>query len=269
MSRADHGTHARYTVGHCRCWPCRKAHYEYNTHRDKQIAYGRWQKFVPAAPVREHVRSLMSAGIGWRRIAMFAGVNQQTINRLLWSKPPTKKIRTEIADKIMALQPSLDKVGCTTAIDGTGTRRRLQALIALGWSQSKLGARMGITGSNVSRILTSERVTAKSAIAVRDLYESMWNEAPPEEDWRHKIAANRARGYAAERGWVPPMAWDDESIDDPDASPCDTARPRHRKLPSGEELQWLHVELRETIPALAQRFGVYESSIRKALERAA
>lgn len=219
MSTPEHGTHARYCTKGCRCWPCRKAHYDYNLTREKQIAYGRWQKFVPADPVREHVRSLMAADIGWRRVAQAAGVQVTSLNRILYVKPLQKRVSTDIAEKIMAVRPSLDLIGDTTAVDGTGTRRRLQALIAVGWSQTKLGAHLGIVQTNIGRVLTSQRVTAATARAVRDMYDKLWDTPVPEQDWRDKIAANRSRGYAAERSWAPPLAWDDETIDDPNARP--------------------------------------------------
>lgn len=267
MDKPEHGTHARYCMKGCRCWPCRRAHYEYNRNRDKQIAYGRWQKFVPAEPVREHVRSLMATGIGWRRVAQAADVQATSLNRILYVKPLQKRVRTDIAEKLMAVQPSMDAIGCTTAIDGTGTRRRLQALVAIGWSQAKLGAHLGIMPTNIGRILGSQRVTAASARSVRDLYDKLWDAVVPEEDWRDKIAANRARGYAAERGWAPPMAWD-ETIDDPAAEPEGVGADKRRgKLPPAEDLAWL-VQGGDSIEVLADRYGASIDAVRQRLHRA-
>lgn len=264
---AEHGTHAHYSIGGCRCFPCRQAHYEYNSYRDKQIAYGRWNRWAEADPVREHVRSLMAQGIGWRRIALFADINVNSLNRILYAKPVQKRIRLDIAEKLLAVQPSLEAIGCTTAIDATGTKRRLQALVAVGWSQAKIGARLGINATNVGRMLGSDRVTAGSARSVRDLYERMWNEAPPEEDWRDKIAANRARGYATERGWAPPMAWD-ENIEDPAAEPEGVGSDKRRgKLPCVEDLEWL-VQGGDSIEVLAARYGVELDAVRQKLARA-
>src|SRR6266536_5240977 len=58
----EHGTRAGYRGG-CRCEPCRRADREYARRRYRLKAYGQWQPFTDAAPVREHVRRLMSLGI--------------------------------------------------------------------------------------------------------------------------------------------------------------------------------------------------------------
>lgn len=264
----EHGTHARYCTKGCRCWPCRLAHYEYNTNRDKQLAYKRWQKFVPADPVREHVRSLMAAGVGWRRVAMAADVQATSVNRILYVKPLQQRVRTDIAEKLLAVRPSLDLIGDTTAIDAVGTRRRLQALIANGWSQVKLGKKLGVHATNVGRMLYSPRVMASSARLIRSVYEDLWDVNPPEADWRDKIAANRARGYAAERGWVRPMAWDDGAIDDPTAVPVGAGfSSRAGKLPDADEIDWL-IKGGDSIEVIAAHYDAKVDAVRRKLQRA-
>jgi len=272
MPERRHGTHARYSMDGCRCFPCRKAHYEYNQHRERQIAYGRWEKFVPAEPVRAHVNLLTNAGIGQRRIARLACVSLGTITRLLYGEKgktaPSKRVRVEAARRIMSVQVSLDVIGHTTPVDATGTRRRLQALIACGWSRAKLAALAGIDPTNISRVLTTEKVWAAKARTVRDLYEQLWNVAPPEDDWRDKIAANRSRAYAAERGWAPPMAWDDETIDDPAAEPEGVGiSKRNGKLPDDEEIAFL-LEGGDSIETLADRYGAKVEAVKQRLLRA-
>lgn len=272
MPERRHGTHARYSMDGCRCFPCRKAHYEYNQHRERQIAYGRWEKFVPAEPVRAHVRSLTDAGIGQRRIALLADVSLSTITRLLYGEKgktaPSRRVRVEAARRIMSVQVSLDVIGYTTPVDATGTRRRLQALIACGWSRAKLAALVGIDPTNISRVLTTEKVWAGKARAVRDLYERLWDVAPPEDDWRDKIAANRSRSYAAEHGWAPPMAWDDEAIDDPSATPVGVGASKGRgKLPDDDEIAFL-IEGGDSIGTLADRYGAKASAVKQRLLRA-
>ena len=106
--------------------------------------------------------------------------------------------------------------------DATGTRRRLQALMRNGWSMGLLSARLGCTRQVLRKKLgESERCTAATAAAVRDLYDDLWDQAPPEGDRFERRAATMARRYAAERGWVVPLAWDEETIDDPDAGPAE------------------------------------------------
>lgn len=106
-------------------------------------------------------------------------------------------------------------------VDATGTRRRIQALAWLGWSLARLSARLGGDESHARKILGSSWVTAATERAVRELYDELWDQAPPEDGPYDRRAASRARNYARARGWVPPLAWDDDEIDDPAGRPAD------------------------------------------------
>lgn len=102
-------------------------------------------------------------------------------------------------------------------VDSTGTRRRVQALYALGWTWDALAAELGIpNNSSVWRLAhgvhCSDRgVYRETAASIADLYERLCMTRP--EGW----VADRARSIAIRNGWVPPLAWDD--IDDPNAVP--------------------------------------------------
>ncbi len=95
-------------------------------------------------------------------------------------------------------------------IDGTGTRRRLQALVAIGWPGPAIAERIGFDQAMVMRLYHASRVNVATATAVRELYRQLSDTPGP--SWRspHRAAAN---------GWVPPIAWDDDTIDDPEVSP--------------------------------------------------
>jgi transcriptional regulator with XRE-family HTH domain len=101
-------------------------------------------------------------------------------------------------------------------VPSTGTRRRLQALIAIGWSQEKLAAEMGLTGaSNLRRFLSSSRtqVRATTHDRVAALYDRLWDIAPEHGSWRSLSAFNRSRNYARAHRFLPPLAWDDIDTD--------------------------------------------------------
>jgi hypothetical protein len=76
--------------------------------------------------------------------------------------------------------------------------------------------------SNLGKSLGGEHVRAGTARAVCALYDELWDQPPPEGTHRDKIAASRARNRAAAHGWPPPLAWDDDTIDDPDVVPNPT-----------------------------------------------
>lgn len=154
-------------------------------------------------------------------------------------RPLSKRIRPQTAVAILAVQPSGQNLGTAALVDATGTRRRLHALVAIGWSQAKLGERLGIAPAGMSQVMRREHVTAGTARAAAELYEELWNRLPPEGGQREKIAAARARNSARQNGWVPPMAWDDDQIDLPAGNPADSWQrvpsPRHRAVELAED----------------------------------
>lgn len=218
----DHGTYARYQLDGCRCYPCAAARSHYNINRERAIAYGTWNPYTPAEPVRQHVRTLQEFGIGLRRIADAAGVDRSRLQAVLAGRPergtgPQEKIRPAIAAAILAVEPSFDLLGDKTVIDASGVHRRLQALITIGWSQAKLAERLGWTRGSFGNLMREERTVVGTARKVQALYDELWDQAPPEDTHRDRIAASRARNYAKARGWLPPQAWDDDLLDVPES----------------------------------------------------
>lgn len=237
QSHRAHG-YARYRLDGCRCYTCARAVSEYEARRRRLIAYGQWQPYVDAEPVRAHVRILMSAGIGRRTIARASGVPEGTLKKLLYGRrtadrAPSRRVRQEAARRILRLTPSVELLAAGTPVDATGTTRRLQALIAVGWTQTALAARLGWTVANFHRLLQQTRVTAGTARAVRALYDDLWNVPATGDGQVGRQAAARDRNTARRNDWPPPMAWDDDSIDDPDARP-DSGEPACRRAAIAE-----------------------------------
>jgi hypothetical protein len=149
--------------------------------------------------------------MGRRTIARRAGVSESAITNLIWGKTrpngrlaPTSRLRKGTADKILALEFDPADNALVPAIGGV---RRIRALVALGWSQAKLSAALGFNNR-------TEEIFARNDRAITALYERLSMQLPPEQTHRDKISASRARNYANSHGWEPPLAWDDESIDD-------------------------------------------------------
>ncbi len=97
------------------------------------------------------------------------------------------------------------------SVDATGTRRRLQALAAVGWSLAEQSRRLGWHESTAHRVASRQWVWVETAEKVRGLYDEL--AMTPGTN-------RRARNDAARKGWPPPLAWSDEEIDDPDATPA-------------------------------------------------
>jgi transcriptional regulator with XRE-family HTH domain len=160
--------------------------------------------------------------------------------------------------------------GAVLTIDGTGTNRRLQALAALGWSQSELASRLGFTFQNVSRLATEARVNRDTAAKVRALYDELSMTPGP---------SVRAQREAQRKGWPVPLAWDDDKIDDPAARPSKMVAHRPAALDEiavqrasrGERVRLSRAERAEVVRRLtaaglsaadiADRLGIAQRSV--------
>ena len=271
--RREHGTRAKYVVERCGCLRCRAANADYASRRNRLAAYGlSTSTLVDAAPVRAHVAALQAGGMGWRRIAAAAGVANGAVARLLGhGRPPRRRITPETAARLLAVRLHLAPAA---RVDATGTVRRLRALVAIGWSQNQLADRIGWTPTNFSTLIAGTRtqVAHQTATRVRALYEHLWDQHPPEAGRGRQDPAARARRYAAQRGWGPPLSWDDDTIDDPAAEPypSEPGRPAHASRPRRVDLaEAAHLEQAGVhIGEIARRLGVRASSIERARQRA-
>lgn len=104
-------------------------------------------------------------------------------------------------------------------VDATGTRRRLRALVAMGWSLNAIADREGCSWSRIRNWRDAELVQVSTVQSVRRVYDDMSMRVPQPRTKSERAAVTYAKRYAARNGWVPPLAWDDETIDDPDAVP--------------------------------------------------
>lgn len=97
-------------------------------------------------------------------------------------------------------------------IPGAGTGRRLQSLVAIGYCWKYLAGRLGITSPRVRYWAQhpESRVGRETGRRVKALFDELSDIPGP---------SKYARTVAARRGFVPPAAWDDSAIDDPNAKP--------------------------------------------------
>lgn len=270
----QHGTYVTYTQDRCRCWPCTEASRAYNAGLRRRNAYGR-SNLIDAEPVRQHVRTLMAAGIGLKQITKATGINGGVLCKLMYGTEatdyqPSRRIAKHNAATLLALDPAdttLLADGART--HGTGTRRRLQALAHQGWSISRLAHQLGTDRQRLDSCLRGKDINVVTARAVADLYDQLWDQVPPQGDQRQRIAYTRALKHARDRGWVGPLAWDDDTIDDPAAQP-DTGTPETDRRRST-----LLVDLEDlldvgpwTWPGITTRLGVTRSAIEHACARA-
>jgi len=204
VTTSVHG-YVRYHQG-CRCFTCRigKSRYE------QQLRDGERPGIVDAGPARRHVAALRAAGFGTRRLVAATGVSRSTLQRL--ETQPT--VFAVTAERLLAYHgqpvPSPQRF-----IPATGTHRRMQALCALGWSPRSQIQMAGLAQAGSTRLLAVNQVWPRTAEKVRVLYEQLAMTVPP--PGRH---ATKARHRAVRERVFPPLAWDDDLLDDPAALPC-------------------------------------------------
>ncbi|MFE5368122.1 hypothetical protein [Streptomyces mirabilis] len=197
------------------------ANNRYARRRHKLKAYGLWQPFVDAEPARQHLRALKEYGVSAQRISEVSGLHPAVIGGILYDFGDHKRrerIRTETAAAIFAVQPRFEYIHDRHVIDGTATRRRLQALAAIGFPFRRLGEHLPLHPVQVGHTARSEKVQAGTHRAVAAAYKKLAHQNPTEHGIRPGTAL-KIRRYAQAQGWAPPIAWDDDTIDDPNAHP--------------------------------------------------
>jgi hypothetical protein len=164
----------------------------------------------------------------------------------------------------------------STGPSAVGTRRRLRALAARSWSPRALERETGIPAQVIRRELEGHDDLAPNLSAiVAAAYDRLWHLRPPAETAADQRDAKAAAAQAARKGWAPPLAWDDDLLDLPDARPA----PGWRRRPSTqlravdlvEDVEFLRARggYRDAgMNLIAMRLGITRNRIDKAYERA-
>lgn len=225
-----HGTSLAYKLDRCRCVPCNDANVLEAALRRRAKAYGRYDNGrVDATATREHLRVLLAAGFTLHAIRGIAKVNRSILERVLDGQP---RVLQTTETKILAIRPDLILYAPDHMyVDALGTSRRLQALVAIGYSPAMLEARL--PSIYFGRALSNEgRISAGFARHVRAVYDELWGYP------REGKEAEKARKLAIDNLWAPPLSWDDDTIDNPRAVPqgLPGERGRTMSIESIEEL---------------------------------
>lgn len=145
-------------------------------------------------------------------------------------------------------------------VPAVGVVRRLRALAALGWPAELLADRLG---EPVRLSENVEVVDAALAGRVRRLYDELSMTPGP---------SSVARGEATAAGWVPPLAWDEDDLDDPEAAPVPGAVASRDTSALGlvgvfEDFEWC-ITTGEHPSRAAARCGRTLAAITRAAQRA-
>lgn len=138
-------------------------------------------------------------------------------------RPPSVRITRSTEQRILAVPlPTVRQLGSKQHTPAVGAMRRLRALAVLGWSTQEMCRRAGIGYQGFYAVISGRYDTCyvRTWVAIADLYEQLWQTLPPETTKGERISARKTRRLAAQRGWAPALAWDDDTIDDPRAHPA-------------------------------------------------
>lgn len=251
----QHG-YAGYRTHGCRCNVCGLAVSDYEQNRKRQITAGTWQPFVAAGPVREHLAALSAAGIGYKRVSQLAGVGRSTLGHLLFGRrgqPPAGRVRQSVADRILAVEAGA-QAAAGANVGGVGTARRIRALCCIGWSLTYQAERLGRSVGNFAALVDAVHVVGSTLAAVSGLYEELSMTPAPAG-----YSATRARRFAVGHCWFPPLAWDDDEIDDPAAFPS-VLPPLEGERPHPQELVIQHLAAGHPVD---RPDGVLEEMVRR------
>jgi hypothetical protein len=268
----EHGDHRRYRAG-CRCRPCTDA----IARRAKALVHahhnGTWtDSFTDASPTRDRLAALRELSYGWREISAATGISDDVLRQIAQgrpTRPAPARILATTEQRILAMPVNPKRRPPRAIVDGTGSRRRLQALAVHGWTLALLSGMTGITPGVLCDIRRGAyaSVRVSTHVAITSVYERIGSAAPAAYGIASKdvvATANRA----ARLGWSGPEAWD-EQIDDPAATPT-------RRLVDDQwkaedlvaEAEFLRLSLGLDRAQIAERLGLTRDAIDAAYSRA-
>ncbi|MFF1716532.1 hypothetical protein [Streptomyces sp. NPDC058268] len=196
---------------------------------------------VDATVVVEHVRGLQCryelASIAM--IAQTAGVNSGTLMSVVtdFAAGQHRGTTPDLASKVLAVTrlpaPAFPR---RPGVTDLGLVRRTRALCAAGWRLDSIARAGGTTVKSLGELLATGTATPSIRGAVLTAWSELAARCGPSAHARHRALSKR---------WDPPLAWDEETIDDPDTQPCGT-RSANR---SGD---WVPQTLRIEIDFLAR-----------------
>jgi len=160
-----------------------------------------------------------------------------------------------------------------------GARRRVTALFWLGWSPWSLEAATGIPAAVFTMGARDLRTKADPRMlsGIGEAYERLWNASPPESTEEQRAEAQLFADHARLVGWAPPMAYDDDTIDEPGGRPAKGWQrsrgghePRRTVEDLAEDVAWVreHGGYRHaSLDQLAMRLGMTRGGLERGLLR--
>ena len=197
-----------------------------------------------AAAVRVHISAL---GMSNGEVARRTGLSSRTIDGIMNGR--ARRVYAVTARRVLALQP----LNGPPKLPQIGVQRRLGALLRMRWSHREIEAR-GVDSTNL--LYTKGQVTRATHEKVDALYRELCMRTGP---------SPQSATWAVRAGYAPPLAWDEDTIDDPGAIPYFG---KSRKQNLREEFYFL-LSCGESEEQALKQLGVSPSALEKWKQRAA
>lgn len=229
---------------------------------------------VPVAPVRAHLRRLhfaygMTAGMLAERCTLTEGpISEIIAGRRAGEKGERyalAEIRRENAESVLKIEPEIPTERGGTRVNAIGTTRRVQGLAVIGYPVKWQGERIGFYGPTFNLTAQGRRevVYFSTAYKVRSLYEKLEMDFHPERHGIGEQSIRQARHAAERNGYVAPILWDWDTIDDPEGFPDYTG---YCGTPTGAQYHRRHDMLPVCQPCLAA-YNDYNDARKERLKR--
>lgn len=167
---------------------------------------------MPTASVCEHVQGLLDADVTMAAICEASGAPIATLSELARGKH--ERINHRLGKRILAVTlPQCLRTGPPRSlVPALGAIRRVQALLALGHTHRAIAALLPNQDPSVTMKLIARK---QPGVTFRYLHEAI--AAAFDQLAMVPGRSEQTRRRARRRGYMPPLAWDEGTIDLPDA----------------------------------------------------
>ncbi len=138
--------------------------------------------YVSAEPARAHLQALADAGVGLKTVASLSGVSHGSLSKIVYGqplkgRPPSRRIRPETLGSILAVTTA--QAGGGQRVDAADTWRRLDELVAAGYTREFLARALGSRAAQPRLQVGRVRVRASTAQAVEELHRRLLGRPAP------------------------------------------------------------------------------------------
>ena len=179
-------------------------------YRIKRHQMGGGSVLADCAPLRVKLDELLES-MSMSAVAALTGVNRSTLRPIISGK--TKRTSHDTARRILAAHVGGD--AGKHWVDALRARRKVQALMAIGWTLARISAESGYSYTNI-KLLAFGNVDVIRSVTDQQIdtaYRRLCMRLPSPVTRNDRSAVTRAINTAKRLGWAPPLSWDD--IDDP------------------------------------------------------